>query len=141
MIVVITSGFYNPIHRGHISCINEASKLGHMLIVLVNNDKQVELKGSQPFMDEEHRKYIVQNIKGVNLALISASKTIDVCSDLKSIRQMFPYDTLIFAKGGDRTIDNIPEVETCLSNNILMMFNIGESKKISSSEILKRSKK
>lgn len=139
MKTIITSGYFNPLHTGHISYLNEAKKLGDKLVVIVNNDEQVKLKGSKPFMDEQDRLTIIENLKCVDIAIISKSNDKSVCYDLQNIRYFFPYDELVFAKGGDRTIDNIPEVPVCRDNNIDMIFDIGGKKIISSSDILKRS--
>lgn len=138
MRTIITSGYFNPLHTGHISYLNEAKKLGDRLIVVVNNDDQVKLKGSKPFMEEQERLKIIENLKCVDIAIISKSSDKSVCEDLRNIRVFFPYDELVFAKGGDRTIDNIPEVETCRENNINMSFGIGCEKTTSSSDILKK---
>jgi cytidyltransferase-like protein len=135
---IITSGYFNPLHTGHISYLNEAKKLGDRLIVIVNNDEQVKLKGSKPFMEEQDRLKIIENLKCVDIAISSKSSDKSVCEDLRNIRLFFPYDELIFAKGGDRTIDNIPEVDTCKENDIIMTFDVGCKKVTSSSDILKR---
>ena len=65
---VVISGYFNPIHCGHLDYIESAKKLGDFLIVFVNNDNQVELKGSVPFMNEEERSRIVSKIKDVDYA-------------------------------------------------------------------------
>ena len=72
MRVVAISGYFNPIHSGHIDYITSAKNLGDLLVVIVNNDNQVKLKGSTPFQDEKERVKIVSNIKGVDLAFLSA---------------------------------------------------------------------
>jgi len=138
MKTIITSGYFNPLHTGHISYLNEAKKLGDRLIVIVNNDEQVKLKGSKPFMEEQDRLNIIENLKSVDIAIVSKSEDKSVCEDLRRIRLFFPFDELIFAKGGDRTIDNIPEVDTCKDNNIQMIFGVGCEKTTSSSDILKK---
>ena len=83
MKIVVISGYFNPIHSGHIDYIQSAKKLGDKLIVIVNNDKQVSLKGSVPFQDEEERKKIVSNIKGVDHAVISIDEDATVCESIK----------------------------------------------------------
>ena len=69
--IVVISGYFNPIHSGHLDYIQEAKKLGDFLVVIVNNDDQVKIKGSIPFMDEEERARIVSSIKGVDYTYIS----------------------------------------------------------------------
>jgi len=137
MKIVITSGYFNPLHTGHVSYLRDAADIGDKLIVIVNNDKQVELKGSKVFMNETDRSIIVGSLKYVDYVYISCSTDGSVCEDLCRLRAEYPNDCLIFAKGGDRTKDNIPEVPVCESNNILMVFDVGCKKVTSSSEILK----
>jgi len=144
MKLVITSGYFNPIHRGHVSCIEEAKKLGDKLLVIVNNDHQVELKGSKVFLNESERLYIVKCLRAVDEAMISSSIDNTVCADLINIRKKFPKDELIFAKGGDRNKKdaadkNSPlhaDMQTCKKLNIKIVFNVGEPKVQSSSSIL-----
>jgi cytidyltransferase-like protein len=136
--IIITSGYFNPLHTGHISYLREAGWLGDKLIVIVNNDKQVSIKGSKPFMREDDRVVIVGSLKTVDEAHLSISQDGSVCKDLERIREEYPNDELIFAKGGDRTLDNIPEVDICRRNNIKMVFDIGCKKVTSSSEMLSK---
>jgi cytidyltransferase-like protein len=144
MKIVITSGYFNPLHRGHVSCIEEARKLGDKLIVIVNNDYQVELKGSKVFLDESERLYIVKCLRSVDEAVISSSSDKTVCADLVNIHKKFPKDELIFAKGGDRNEKDAADVksplhadmQTCKKLGIKIVFNIGEPKVQSSSQIL-----
>lgn len=140
MKIVITSGYFNPIHSGHISYLNEAKKLGDRLFVIVNNDEQVTLKGSKEFMDEKERQIIIDNLKSVDYSMISNSKNRSIAYDFYTIRNMFPNDDLYFAKGGDRSLSNLPqeEIDECKINRIKMIFDVGESKTTSSSELLRR---
>ena len=103
---IIVSGYFNPLHKGHLEYFNNAKALCDELFVIVNSDHQRELKGSNPFQDEEERLFIVSNIKSVNKAVLSVDKDRTVC---KSIRMLFEhhgkdYD-LAFANGGDRQFD------------------------------------
>jgi cytidyltransferase-like protein len=135
--IVITSGYFNPLHVGHVSYLEEAKKLGDRLIVIVNNDFQVKLKGSKVFMNQKDRSTIIKALAAVDGVYISNSKDGSVCDDLEHLRKLFSHDHLIFAKGGDRTLGNIPEVKVCQDNNIQMIFNVGCAKTTSSSKILK----
>ena len=141
MKVVVISGYFNPIHSGHIDYVQSAKKLGDKLIVIVNNDKQVILKGSVPFQDEEERKKIVSNIKGVDHAVISIDKDATVC---ESIRQEYYnyyndyfFDSMIFCNGGDRKEGGVPEDLLEQGLGIRMIYNIGGEKTQSSSNLLK----
>jgi len=148
MKLIITSGYFNPIHSGHISYLIEAAKLGDKLIVIVNNDKQIELKGSKPFMNSAERSIIVSNLKCVDEVHVSQSTDKSVCEDLRLMRKKYPHEELIFAKGGDRdekdaVNPNSPlyyDTLVCKENNITVAFNVGCEKVTSSSEILSRLK-
>ncbi len=131
MIHVVTSGYYNPVHIGHIKLFKEASKLGGKLTVIVNNDEQVKLKGSKTFMDEKERCAIIRAIKYVDEVILSvdADKTVS-----KTLEMIEPN---IFAKGGDSTSLNIPEKEVCEKLNCKIVLGIGGDK-IQSSSWLKK---
>jgi len=130
MKTVAASGYFNPIHKGHIEYLKLAKELGDKLIVILNNDKQVKLKGSKPFMDEEERKIILQAIKYVDEVYISIDDDETVCKSLSIIHPD------IFAKGGDRFSNEVPEAEACKELNIKIVDCLGE-KIQSSSELLK----
>ena len=145
MKIVIISGYFNPIHSGHVDYIQSAKKLGDKLIVIVNNDKQVSLKGSVPFQDEEERKKIVSNIKGVDHAVISIDKDATVC---ESIRQEYYnyyndyfFDSMIFCNGGDRKEGGVPEDILEEQFGIQMVYNVGGDKTQSSSSLIEAAKK
>lgn len=141
--VVITSGYFNPIHIGHVNLMREAKKLGDFLVVIVNNDKQVKLKGSMPFMSEEERSEIVKDIKHVDAVFLSVDdyaegKHVPISKSLEAIARQYKGE-LIFAKGGDRNADNIPESEkkVCTDFSIKIVNNVGGGKVQSSSWLLK----
>lgn len=136
MKIVITSGFYNPLHVGHLECLKLARELGDHLIAIVNNDVQVSLKGSKKFMSQADRRNLVSSIRYVDSAILSFSSSIDVCRDLEILRNLFPNDELIFAKGGDRLATEIPEARICKELNIEIIDGLG-AKIRASSEILK----
>jgi len=127
-IVVAVSGYFNPIHVGHLEMIREAKKLGDHLVVIVNSDHQVKLKGSVPFMPEADRVKIMEAIKWVDEVFLSIDKDGTVCESLKAVR---PH---IFGNGGDRNKKNVPEDKVCAELGIKMVYNLG--KKIRSSSIL-----
>ena len=87
--IVVISGYFNPIHSGHLDYIQEAKKLGDFLVVIVNNDDQVKIKGSIPFMDEEERARIVSSIKGVDYTYISTDEDGTVSNSLLNIYYLF----------------------------------------------------
>jgi cytidyltransferase-like protein len=140
MKVVICSGFMNPITGGHIDYLTEAALLGDYMVVIVNNDNQVKIKGAVPFMDEAQRCKIVQAIKGVDLAVISKDEDGTVIKSIELIHtecQKEPGVTeIVFAKGGDRTLENIPEADICNKLGIKMVFGVGGGKTESSSSLI-----
>ena len=143
MRVVVISGFFNPIHSGHLDYIKAASELGNYLVVIVNNDKQVELKGSIPFMNEKERMRIASAIKGVDRAVLSVDTGGSVIETLKAIHNEYSvdyfFDSMTFANGGDRNKGNSPEEKYCKRKEIRTAYNTGGKKTQSSSELLKGS--
>jgi cytidyltransferase-like protein len=136
---VIVSGGFDPIHVGHCRYFKEAKKLGNRLIVIVNTDDFLMKKKGFVFMPQSERIEIISNFWTI-VDEIWSSLDIDmtVCKTLEFLKERYPEDKLIFAKGGDRTIDNIPEKETCDRLGIEMKFNIGGEKIQSSSELVRR---
>ncbi|MFA4834118.1 MAG: adenylyltransferase/cytidyltransferase family protein [Patescibacteria group bacterium] len=129
-IVVAVSGYFNPLHVGHLEMMERAKKLGDRLVVIVNNDYQVKLKGSVPFSNQADRLKIVSAIKWVDKVFLSIDKDKTIAKSLAKVKPD------IFAKGGDRNADNIPasETEICRELNIKRVDGLG--KKIRSSSIL-----
>lgn len=129
---VAVSGHFNPIHKGHLAYLKAAAELGDELIVIVNNDGQVKLKGSKPFMDENERLEIVKAIRYVNQAYLSIDHDKTVRRSLKKLRPD------IFAKGGDSNPDNIPELDLCRKLGISVVIGVGGGKVQSSSWLKKQ---
>jgi cytidyltransferase-like protein len=140
--VVITSGFFNPLHIGHINLIREAKNLGDFLVVIVNNDKQVEIKGKTPFIPEQERIEIIRALKYVNEVFLSIDKDISVAKSLTAVAKKYPEAELFFAKGGDRSFSNIPESEkkSCEEFKIKVINSVGGGKVQSSSWLLTKAK-
>lgn len=138
--IVIISGYFNPVHIGHISLIKSASELGDYLIAIVNNDQQQLLKKGKIIMDENERLKIVKAIRGVDEVVLSIDKDKTQCKTLKSLAEKYKGNKLIFANGGDRNCQKaIPETDTCKNYNIEMKFGVGgDDKPNSSSNINKR---
>ena len=132
---IIVSGYFNPIHKGHLEYFNKARALADALFVIVNSDFQRALKGSKEFQKEEERLFIVQNIKAVDKAFISIDKDRTVCESIRFIYENFgqTYD-LGFANGGDQNNNSIPEAPTCKELNIELIDGLGD--KIQSSSWL-----
>jgi len=134
---VLVSGYFNPIHFGHIKLFMQAKKLGDKLIVIVNNDKQQILKKGKIIMDEIERINIVKSIRYVDKAVLSIDSDPTIIKALektfKNIKAKDKHSVVIFANGGDRKKGNIPEYDFCKNNNIIMKFGIGGNDKHNSS--------
>ena len=137
--IIITSGYFNPLHIGHVRLIQEAKKLGDFLVVIVNNDEQVKVKGSVPFMQEQERLEIIKGLKYPDEVFLSIDKDGTVSQSLEAICKKYP-GKIYFAKGGDRNISNLPESErtVCEKYGIEIINNVGGEKIQSSSQLLKR---
>jgi N-acetylglucosaminyldiphosphoundecaprenol N-acetyl-beta-D-mannosaminyltransferase len=136
--IIITSGYFNPMHPGHINLFREAKGLGDFLIVIINNDEQTRSKGSTEFMNENDRSEIVKSVKYVDEVFLSVDKGKSISESLKEIALKFPGCQLFFAKGGDRNAGNIPEEERriCKEFNIQIVNGVGGDKIQSSSWLI-----
>ena len=123
---IALSGFFDPIHVGHIEYINNAKKLGDWLVVIVNNNNQCALKKGKYFMDEKDRVLIVKNIKAVDEVFLSIDEDKTVCKSLKAVNPD------VFANGGDRKNYEIPESKVCKENNIQIIDGLGDKIRSSS---------
>ena len=136
---IIVSGYFNPIHKGHLEYFTNAKKLSEELFVIVNSDFQRELKGSKAFQDEEERMIIVNSIKGVDKAILSIDKDRTVCKTIEKIANEFSEEyELSFANGGDQNNDTIPEKPICKELGVSLIDGLGD--KIQSSSWLLKSK-
>lgn len=132
---IIISGYFNPIHKGHIEYFNAAKKLGNALFVIVNNDHQRALKGSKEFQNQEERLFIVANIKATDKVFLAIDTDRTVCETIRHIHSIHSQEfDLVFANGGDQNNQSIPEVPVCMELNIGLLDGLGE--KIQSSSWL-----
>ena len=132
--VVAVSGGFDPVHIGHIRLLQEAKRLGDKLVVILNNDNWLIAKKGMFFMPQNERKEILEMLVCVDQVLITSHpqnpKDMSVCDALLKLRPD------VFANGGDRHEDNIPEVATCQAIGCQMVFNVGRGGKIQSSSWL-----
>ena len=136
--------YANPIHPGHIECLELSKQLVDELWVIVNSDKQAELKRGVPsFQNEEDRKKILESIRYVDRAEIAVDKDGSSCQSIikffVDIKSIDPNCEIIFTKGGDRFADEIPEKAICDSLGIKIVDGLG-AKTHNSSEIIKTNK-
>ena len=136
MKIVVVSGGFDPIHSGHIAYFKAARSCGEKLVVALNSDKWLENKKGKPFMPFNERKAIIQSISYIDSVIDFEDDEQGSCINaLKKIKSLYPRDKIIFANGGDRNKENIPEM---ILNDIDFLFSIGgDDKKNSSSWILK----
>jgi cytidyltransferase-like protein len=134
MKVVLVTGGFDPIHNGHISYLNHADHLGEFLVVGLNSDEWLTRKKGQPFMPWRERMVVLDNLHMVDW-IIDFDDSDDTAIDaIRKVKEMYPNDEIIFANGGDRTKDNIPEM---VFDDVEFVFGVGgEDKKNSSSWIL-----
>ena len=127
MKIVATSGYFDPLHVGHLECLELARELGDKLIVIINNDLQAKLKKGKSFMSQEDRMKIIAALACVDEVFLSIDKDKTQCESLKYLRPS------IFAKGGDRMTDEIPEAKVCSDLGIKIVDGLGEKIRSSSS--------
>ena len=136
---IIVSGYFNPIHKGHLEYFNNAKALADELFVIVNNDHQRALKGSKEFQNEDERMIIISNIKAVDKAILSIDEDRTVCVTLQMIAEKYGSEfDLAFANGGDQNNNSIPEKSICEEVDITLVDGLGD--KIQSSSWLLKDK-
>ena len=136
--MVIVSGYFNPLHKGHLELFHRAKGYGHKLFVIVNSDYQRELKGSKEFQDEMERLMIIRNLRVVDYSMISIDKDKTQCATLKYLSDIYGGEyRLAFANGGDQNNNTIPETQVCVDNEIELIDGLG-SKVQSSSWLLNK---
>ena len=128
MVRVVVSGYFDPVHKGHIEMFQRAKALGDKLIVIMNSDMQAIAKKGKPFMQERERKTIHEAIRFVDEVVISIDKDRSVC---ETLRMVHPD---IFANGGDRFTHEVPETKLCRELGIEIVDGLGN--KIQSSSNL-----
>ena len=124
---VAVSGYFDPIHIGHLEYLRMAKELGDSLVVIVNNNYQCKLKKGKHFMDENDRVEIVKALRFVDEVFLSVDKDRTVCKSLEEIKPD------IFANGGDRATSEVPETPVCKKFNIRMVDGLGDKIRSSSS--------
>ncbi len=123
---IIVSGYFNPIHKGHIEYFQNARANGDELFVVVNSDYQRSLKGSKEFQDETERVFIVKNLRVVDKCFLSIDKDRTVVESIKMIFNEFGKEYILaFANGGDQSNDTIPERPICEELGINLIDGLG----------------
>lgn len=126
---VIVSGYFNPLHGGHLDMLEAPRLLGDYLIVIVNNDQQQVLKKGKVILDEVNRMRLMRSLRLVDEVILSVDEDPGQAHTLREVRSLYPDDELIFANGGDRDPNKhaLPENETqsCAECNIQTVFGVG----------------
>jgi cytidyltransferase-like protein len=132
--VVLVTGGFDPLHSGHIEYLKAARQLGDMLVVGVNSDAWLKRKKGRAFMPSNERIAIIENLKMVSHCILFDDDNGSAIEAIRNVKMMYPNSQIIFANGGDRTPDNIPEMS---ESDVTFEFGVGgEDKKNSSSWIL-----
>lgn len=136
--LVIATGGFDPCHSGHVEYINAAKALGDYLFVGLNSDDWLTRKKGKPFMPWIERHIIISNLRNVDDCFAFDDSDGTAIDAIRKVREENPGHTIIFANGGDRTKENIPEME-CGVDDVEFVFGVGgQDKKNSSSWILKK---
>ena len=133
--VIIVSGGFDPVHKGHIRMFREAANLGHQVIIGLNSDEWLTRKKGKPFMDWNERAEILESCKFVTQVL-SMDDSDDTASDIiRQVAKLYKGQdmNIYFANGGDRGKGNVPELDVCKDLNVVMLWGIGGGKIQSSS--------
>lgn len=140
MKIIIESGYFNPLHGGHLDMIEAGKQLGDKLIVIVNNDTQQLQKKGKIILDELNRLRLIKALRLVDEAMLSIDQDPTQIATLEQIAKTYPDDELIFANGGDRDSEKaIPEADICRKYNIEMLFGVGGHEKADSSTRINQS--
>ena len=132
--VVVVSGYFNPLHVGHVRMMRAAKQLGDLLVVVVNNDRQQILKKGRIIINERDRAEVVESVGVVDRVISSVDDGPSVRATLAKIRQEYPGHRIIFANGGDRRdADSIAEAATCKDLDIEIEFGVGGGDKADAS--------
>ncbi|HET6938196.1 MAG TPA: adenylyltransferase/cytidyltransferase family protein [Nocardioides sp.] len=133
--IAIVSGYFNPIHIGHLRMIKEARELAPHLLVIVNNDRQQLLKKGRILMTEDDRHAIVVELRCVDEAFIAIDDDPTVVASLRRVRDLHPDADLLFCNGGDRSPTGDPAPEAVLAEEIglRMVYGVGGEQKADSS--------
>ena len=130
MKIILVTGGFDPLHSGHIEYFKAAKQLGNLLVVGINSDAWLARKKGRAFMPVAERKAIIENLYQVHKVIEFDDSDGSAIDAIRQVKEMFPRDTVVFANGGDRTKDNIPEM---IFEDVEFVFGIGGTNKANSS--------
>ncbi len=129
----IVSGYFSPLHVGHLDMIEGAAAIADEVFVIVNNNAQQEMKKGKVIIDEADRLRVVRALRDVDHAMIAVDTDRTVSASLVQLAEQFPDKQLVFANGGDRVPDFVPEAAACTEHGIELVFGVGGNEKADSS--------
>lgn len=132
-VAAIVSGYFSPLHVGHLDMIEAAATIGDKLFVIVNNNEQQLLKKGKVIIDQDDRLRLVRALREVDDAIIAVDDDRTVSASLQALAERYPDHELVFANGGDRKPEFVPESEVCERYGIRMEFGVGGHDKADSS--------
>jgi len=136
--VVLCTGGFDPLHSGHIEYLRAAKRLGDTLVVGVNSDSWLRRKKGREFMPSDERIKIIENLRMVDHCILFNDTDDHAIEAIRNVKMIYPNSEIIFANGGDRTAENIPEMS---ESDVEFVFGVGgEDKKNSRSWICKSGK-
>lgn len=130
---VIVSGYFSPLHVGHLDMIDDAAAAGDILIVIVNNNDQQIAKKGKLIIDEQDRLRLVKALRAVDDAFIAVDSDRTVSESIRLAASKYPDHRLVFANGGDRKPEFVPEAAVCEELGVEMTFGVGGTNKADSS--------
>jgi cytidyltransferase-like protein len=128
--VVLVTGGFDPLHSGHIEYLKAAKKLGNVLIVGVNSDAWLTRKKGRAFMPGNERIAVLENLKFIDACILFNDNDDTAIEAIRNVQNLYPNSQIIFANGGDRTKDNIPEM---ICQDVEFVFGVGGEDKLNSS--------
>ncbi len=132
--VVVVSGYFNPLHVGHLEMLEAARELGDEVVVIVNNDRQQQMKKGKIILPEEQRCAVVAAIRHVDEVVLAIDEDPTVRATLAQLAERHAGKRIVFANGGDRRSGQVvPETEVCEAHGIEMIFDLGGTEKVQSS--------
>jgi len=130
MKIILVTGGFDPLHSGHIEYFKAAKQLGNLLIVGINSDAWLARKKGRAFMPATERKSIIENLHQIHKVIEFDDTDNSAIDAIKKVKELFPRDKIVFANGGDRTKDNIPEM---IFEDVEFVFGVGGTNKANSS--------
>ena len=135
--IIVLSGGFDPVHKGHLRMFRQSSWLGHQVVVGLNSDEWLTRKKGKPFMEFEERREILEAFRYINQVIPFEDNDDSACDLIEKVDDMYNSDYRIyFANGGDRGKDNVPEVDICKELGVIMLWGVGGDKIQSSSWLI-----